>query len=116
MSTYFDQDQFPAHVFEVKQMVDALAALGIELPKRAMCLDMGGGRGQHASCVAGTGRRVHVTDVIPYHALAGGAYIQTLREIHAKHERPFPLGQWYSRRWMPRICYSKMIPLILPTQ
>jgi len=93
MDSYAEQDQFPAHDFEVDQMNEALASLRITLPESCLCLDVGGARGQHAARIAEPGRRVHIIDQIPYHALDGGAFVQSLKQMHARYERPFPLDR-----------------------
>lgn len=91
MQDYYEQDQFPIHDFETDQLFDSLDHINVSVPDSGLVLDVGGGRGQHASRIAGNGRRVYVIDVIPYHSLHGGAYAKTLCELHAKYERPFPI-------------------------
>jgi SAM-dependent methyltransferase len=93
MNNYADQDEFPVHDFEVDQMNEALAALGVVLPAGSVCLDVGGARGQHAARIADVANRVHVIDQIPYHALDGGSYVETLRQMHAKYDRSFPFDR-----------------------
>ena len=93
MNDYADQDEFPVHDFEVDQMKEALGALGIALPAACVCLDVGGLRGQHAARIAEAGRRVHVIDQVPYHALDGGCYVDTLRQLYARYDRSFPFDR-----------------------
>ena len=93
MDSYSEQDQFPAHDFEVDQMKEALGALGISLPDQCLCLDVGGARGQHAARIADAARSVYIIDQIPYQALDDGLYLQSLKQMHARYERQFPIDK-----------------------
>jgi SAM-dependent methyltransferase len=92
MADYYEQDQFPWHDLEVKQLREAIDVLGLSLPQDCLCLDIGGGRGQHASQLTGDGRRIYVSDVIEYSVLDDGAYAREVKALHQKYQRDFDLS------------------------
>jgi len=92
MNDYFEQDQFPCHDFEVSQMREAFSVLGLDLPKNGVCLDIGGGRGQHAAQLTGDGRRIYVTDIYRYHEMNGGAFARDASDLHHRYGRAFDLS------------------------
>lgn len=90
---YSDDDEFPVHDFEVKQLFEAFSVLGITLPENCLCLDVGGGRGQHAALLASGGRKIYVIDIYKYHELADGAFAHNIKKLHEKYERKFDLSK-----------------------